>query len=442
MDDTLFELPSPEAPRQQPEVKPEPRLQRPNRAQVELRPVDLEGLLPADHRARIVWDFVAGLDLTPLYAEIKAVEGHAGRPPIDPAILMALWLYATVEGVGSARAVARLCEEHDAYRWLCGGVSVNHHTLADFRVQHVEYLDQALTTSVATLMAEGLVTLTRVAQDGVRVRANAGAASFRRRPRLEACLAEAEAQVEALRRELDDDPGATTRRRAAAQQRAAAERQQRVAKALEQLPEIEAKKKATEREHARASTTDPEARVMKMADGGFRPAFNSQLATDTAAQVIVGVDVNNVGSDLGQLAPMTEQLQGRYGRAPAEMLVDGGFAKHEDIVAVARPEVGCTVYAPVPAPRDPTRDPYQPCPGDAEAIAQWRQRMGTEAAKTIYKERAATSECVNAIARNRGLQRFLVRGLPKIKAVLLWFALAHNLMRAAALRPAAVCAPV
>ena len=441
MNDTLFDLPSPEARPQPPEVKAEPRLQRPNREQVELRPVDLESLLPADHRARVVWEFVEGLDLAPLCAEIKAVEGHAGRPAIDPAILMALWLYATVEGVGSARAIARLCEEHDAYRWLCGGVSVNHHTLADFRVQHVEYLDRVLTTSVATLMAEGLVTLTRVAQDGVRVRASAGAASFRRRPRLEAFLAEAEAQVEALRRELDDDPGATTRRQVAAQQRAAAERRQRVAKALEQLPEIEAKKKATEREHARASTTDPEARVMKMADGGFRPAFNSQLATDTATQVIVGVDVNNVGSDLGQLAPMTEQLQERYGRAPAEMLVDGGFAKHDDIIAVARPEVGCTVYAPVPEPRDPTRDPYQPCPGDPQAIAQWRQRMGTEAAKTIYKERAATSECVNAIARNRGLRQFRVRGLAKVTAALLWFALAHNLMRAMALRRAAECAP-
>ena len=437
MKDALFELPNAGAPRQPLEVKTEPRLQRPNRAQIELRPVDLEGLLPADHRARVVWEFVEGLDLAPLYVEIKAVEGHAGRPPIDPAILMALWLYATVEGVGSARAVARLCEEHDAYRWLCGGVSVNYHTLADFRVQHVECLDGLLTTSVATLRAEGLVTLTRVAQDGVRVRASAGAASFRRRPRLEAFLAEAEEQVEALRRELHDDPGATTRRQAAAQQRAATERRQRVAKALEQLPEVEAKKKAAERAHARASTTDPEARVMKMADGGFRPAFNGQFATDTAAQVIVGVDATNLGSDQGQLAPMTEQLQGRYGQAPAEMLVDGGFAKHEDIIAVARPEVGCTVYAPVPAPRDPTRDPYQPRPGDPEVIAEWRQRMGTEAAKTIYKERAATAECVNAIARNRGLGQFLVRGLAKVKAMLLWFALAHNLMRAVALRQAA-----
>src|SRR3990170_1765095 len=214
MDDmpTLFELPSPEERSGRPVPEAEPRLERPNREQVELRPVDLESLLPADHRARVVWEFVEGLDLGPLYAAIKAVEGHAGRPAIDPAILMALWLYATVEAVGSARAIARLCEEHDAYRWMCGGVSVNHHTLADFRVQHVEYLDRVLTTSVATLMAEGLVTLTRVAQDGVRVRASAGAASFRRRPRLEAFLAEAEAQVEALRRELHDDPGATTRR--------------------------------------------------------------------------------------------------------------------------------------------------------------------------------------------------------------------------------------
>ncbi len=339
--------------------------------------------------------------------------------------------------MGSARAIARLCEAHDAYRWICGGVAVNYHTLADFRVAPGEYLDAQLTTSVATLMAEGLVELTRVAQDGVRGRASAGAASFRRRGPLETCLAEATAQVEALRRELDDDPGATTRRQAAARQRAAEERRARVQKALAQLPEVEAKKKADEKAKARGSTTDPAARVMKMADGGFRPAFNAQFATATAAQLIVGVDVSNAGSDLGQLAPMVEQLRGRYGQAPAEMLVDGGFAAHDDLIAVARPEVGCTVYAPVPEPRDPTRDPHQPRPGDPAAIAQWRQRMRTEEAKVIYKERAATSECVNAIARNRGLRQFPVRGLQKVRAGLLWFALAHNLMRTVALRQAA-----
>lgn len=433
--DTLFPVAPVDAPVE--EARLEPRLLRPNRAQMELRPVDLDALLSPDHRARLVWDFVAELDLGPLQAGIKAVEGHAGRPSIDPAILMSLWLYATIEGVGSARALARLCEQHDAYRWICGGVSVNHHTLADFRVAHSEWLDTQLTTSVAALLSEGLVDLRRVSQDGVRVRASAGAASFRRRERLMGCLAEAEAQVTALRNEVHEDPAGTSRRQAAARERAAEDRRQRLEKALKQLPAVEAKKKAADKDKARVSTTDPEARVMKMADGGFRPAFNGQFATDTATQVIVGVDVSNVGSDLGQAAPMVEQIRKRHGQGPAELLVDGGYAMHDDIVAIAEPRVGCTVYAPVPAPRDPSRDRYQPLPSDPEAIREWRQRMGTEQAKAIYKERAATSECVNAIARNRGLRHFLVRGLAKAKAVLLWFALAHNLMRAVALRRAA-----
>src|SRR5688572_29882003 len=166
MIDTLF--PMPDATEGEGDAgKGEPRVHRPNRQQLELRPTDLDGLLPADHRARVVWQFVEGLALEPLYARIKAVEGHAGRPAIDPAILMTLWLYATLEGVGSARALARLCEEHDAYRWVCGGVAVNYHTLADFRVGPGEELDELLTTSVAALMAEGVVDLTRVAHDGV-----------------------------------------------------------------------------------------------------------------------------------------------------------------------------------------------------------------------------------------------------------------------------------
>jgi len=295
MDDTLFPLPDANERPVEPECA-EPRVQRPNRRQLELRPADLDGLLPAEHRARVVWDFVEGLDLTPLYAQIKAVEGHAGRPAIDPAILMALWLYATLEGVGSARALGRLCDEHDAYRWLAGGVSLNYHTLADFRVGHGEVLDGLLTTGVAALMAEGLVELTRVAHDGVKVRASAGLGSFRRGDRLEQLLAEATAQVERLRRELDADPAATARRQAAARQRAAEERRQRVAQALAQLPAVAARrKKAGVKGPPRTSTTDPDARVMKMADAGYRPAFNGQLTTATGSQVIVGVDVVNAG---------------------------------------------------------------------------------------------------------------------------------------------------
>src|SRR5437879_5471247 len=205
MNDTLFPLPEPnETSVATPCALP--RVQRPNRTQLELRPTDLETLLPADHRARVVWAFVEGLDLSAFYDAIKAVEGGAGRSPIDPAILMALWLYATLEGVGSARAVARLCEEHDAYRWICGGVSVNYHTLADFRVATGEVLEELLSTSVAALMAEGLVDLQRVAHDGVKVRASAGAGSFRQGARPEQLVADATAQVEALKQEvLDED---------------------------------------------------------------------------------------------------------------------------------------------------------------------------------------------------------------------------------------------
>jgi transposase len=437
--------------------KPVARVMKANRAQLEWRPVDLEGLLPSDHRARAVWAFVEQLDLSPLYEEIKAVEGVAGHPAIDPPILVALWLYATLEGVGSARALERLCEEHNAYRWICGGVGVNHHTLSDFRVAHVEFLDRLLTQSVAALLASGAVRMNRVAQDGVRVRANAGAASFRRRPRLERFLAEAQAQVAALKQELDADPGAGNRRRQAARQRAARERQERVQQALEQMQKIEADRakanlpqragkaesgppaggvggagesaqaKPKRRAEPRASTTDPEARVMKGPDGGFRPSYNVQFSTDVGSQIIFGVDVANEGTDQGQLEPMLEQLHHRHGHCPPETLVDGGFGTVKAIEAAA--ESGGRLYAPVKPPKNPKNDPYRPRRSDSPAVAEWRARMATPEAKDIYKQRAATAECVNAQARNRGLRQFPVRGLTKVKAIVLWYALAHNLSR-------------
>jgi transposase len=405
-----------------------------------MRTVALDALLPEDHQARLVWQYVEGLDLSPLYEQIRAVEGWAGRDAIDPKILMALWLYATLDGVGSSRQLDRLCCEHVAYQWICGGVSVNYHTLSDFRTAHTEFLDELLTQSVATLMHQELVTLDRVAQDGMRVRANAGAASFRRRKTLEECQSEAQQQVEALRQEVEADPGASSKRQQAARRRAARERSERIRRALDEMPDVESKKKAGQKDKARVSTTDPEARVMKMPDGGFRPAHNVEFATDTASQVITGVEVVNTGSDQGQMSPMVEQHQDRYGQAPDEVLVDGGFAKHEDIEKVSSPENGTVVYAPVQKPKNDARDPHAARPGDSEVIAEWRRRMGTPEAKEIYKERASTAECVNAIARNRGLRQFLVRGLAKVRAVALWFVLAHNLMRAVVLRAQAAVA--
>ncbi len=410
------------------------RLRHAVRSQIEFQQCSLDELLAEDHQARIVWNYVGGLNLSELQQRIQAVEEGPGRAPADPRILVALWLYATLRGVGSARELNRLCQHHLAYRWLCGGVSMNYHTLADFRTQHVELLDRLLTESAASLMAEGLVTLDRVAQDGMKVRANAGAASFRRQPTLEEALAEVEAQMRQLKRELDADPAASKTRQEAARLRAAEERAARIRAALEQLPKIAEAKKAKDRDKARASTTDPDSRVMKMGDGGFRPAFNVQLATAVDSQVITGVEVTNAGGDQGQLAPMIEQHQTRYEEKPKEALVDGGFVKKADIDQVSPPQGGTLVYAPVMESKDPQRDPHTPRDDDSPAVAEWRTRMATGEAKAIYRQRAATAECVNASARNRGLQRFLVRGIPKVKAVVLWYALAHNLMRAVALR--------
>lgn len=414
------------------------RTTKPNRDQLQLVPFDLDSLLPEDHRARVVWAFVEGLDLSELYAQIGSVEGRSGRPATDPRVFLALWLFATLDGVGSARALDRACKRDAAYRWILGGVTVNHHSLADFRTAHEQTLDRLVTESAAALMAEGLVEMERVAQDGMRVRASAGAASFRRERTLAQCLEEAQAQVEALKKELDADAGAGHRRREAARRRAAEERRARVEAALHQMGAVKAKKKAGEREKARVSTTDPEARVMKMADGGFRPAYNVQFATDAPSQVILGVEVSNQGSDQGKMSPMVTDLTRRYQRAPSKYLVDGGFAGHEEIERVT--QAGIRVFAPVMKPKDDTRDPFAPLTTDSPEIAVWRRRMSTPEAKEIYKDRAATAECVNAQARNRGLRQFLVRGVAKVRAVVLWYALAHNLLRAFELRAARAAA--
>jgi transposase len=412
-----------------------PRLQVPVRNQVEMIMEALDALLPEDHQVRVVWAFVDAQDLSALYERIRATLDRPGRTPIDPKLLMALWLNATLDGVGAGRELARRCAEELAYRWLCGGVSVNYHTLCDFRVEHGDFLDDLLTRDVASLLHEGLVELTRVAQDGMRVRASAGASSYRRAQTLEKCLEEAKAQVEALRQEMQDESEAGTRRVRAARQRAARERQERVERALAKSAEIQAQKTDTAKEKVRVSTTDPDVPVMKMGDGGFRPAANVELATATGSQIITGVAVTGRGSDQGEMPPMAQQHQQRYEAYPGTILVDGGFAKKEDIETVST--WGSTVIAPVSKPKDAQRDRFEPLAGDSAAVAAWRKRMGTSEAQVLYKERASTAECVNAIARNRGLRQFTVRGLQRIKAVVLWYVLAHNLMRAHHLRLAA-----
>lgn len=408
----------------------EVRLATANRTQVELTPTDLEALLPVGHAARLVWRFVEGLDLSAFYAPIRSRTGRAGRPAIDPQILVALWLYATIDGVGSAREVDRLCYAHDAYRWLRGGVSVNYHTLSTFRVAHQAALDGLLTQSIAVLLDKRVVTLNRITQDGTKIRASAGVRSFKRGERLRDCLQMARQQVARTKAEAD---GVLPARRAAAQRRAAAEQVARVEEALAQLPEVEATKaRNRSRRAAQVSITDPDARVMKLMDGGFRPAYNVQFATDVDGQAIVGVAVTNEGADGRQLPPMLAQVAARTGRDPGAALVDGGYVSTEAIQAAAARDV--TLYMPIP------QSPNAPGAGRTRApdpaVAAWRERMGTAAAQRLYQTRAGTAERINADGRvHRTLNGVAVRGLRKVHSWVLWVALAMNVMRAMEIIP-------
>jgi transposase len=442
-DEALFEgLPEQAAPERA--GRSAARLRQPDRHQLGWHAAAIDDLVASDHPVRAVWGFVASLDLSALHAAVKARADTPGQAPPAPELMMALWLWATVDGVGSARQLARLCEQHLAYRWLCGGVSMNYHSLSDFRVAHADVLDQLLAGSLASLVKAGLVGLDVLAQDGIKVRAAAGAKSFRRRGRLEGLEQAAKARLERLRKELDEDPGAGERRQQAARQRAAREQAERVQAALDRMKELEAERERREKtnkgevakqKEPRASTTDAEARVMKMADGGFRPAYNMQIVSAPASQVIVAVDIDTTGSDRGLARGALERLHSQ-GRTPSNYLVDGGFTKNEDIEWAHAD--GIKLFCP-PVKSKHGSNPYAPRKKDGPGVADWRQRMASEPGKALYKERAK-AECVNAWARRMGLDRLVVRGKQKARAVLLWFALAHNMVRSFALHRAAVSA--
>jgi transposase len=408
------------------------RLREPVRDQIELRVMDIDGLIGAAHPARVIWAYVERVDLSGLEEAVKARADSPGQAPASPRLLLALWLYAVSEGVGSARALARLCESHDAYRWLCGGVSVNYHGLSDFRTAHGELLDRLLTEHVAALSVAGVIDLDEVVQDGIRVRASAGAGSYRRRKKLDKELAKARRLIERLRREGEDDPAISSRRIQAARERAAREREARVEAALAKLGEIEAErqrrsrtnKAEVEKQHEpRASTTDPEARIMKMADGGFRPAYNCQIGTVAKGQIVVTVSAETVGSDRGLARPMLDRLHIRYGRRPKRHLVDGGFNNNATTEWAA--VEGVAIYGPPPRSKHRT-DPYAPRDDDGPGVARWRRRMNSPHGKAVYKRRAM-GECINARFRQWGLRQFTLRGQEKVATMLKWFALANNI---------------
>lgn len=412
------------------------RLRLARRNQVEFVSAALDDMLPEDHWVRLVWQHIQTLDVSGFLADIKAVDGQPGRDATDPRILMCLWVVALSEGIGSARRLAELSERDLAYRWICGGVTVNRDLLASFRSSSEAKLDALLTQTVAALMKTGVVTLNAVAQDGMKVRASAGAASFRREATLKDCLEAARKQVEHLKGELNGDSDALNKRDAA-RKRAAEEKLAAIQRALAEMPAVVASKQAQKnkgrasKSEARVSTTDPESRVMKMPDGGFRPAYNPQFATDVDSGMVVSVHVTNNGTDTHQVEPVIADLMRRYQKPPLQQLLDGGYVSHENIECLT--QAGIEVFAPVRQPKDAAIDRFNPQPGDPPEVRAWRQRMKSERGKVTYKHRASTAERVNAELRDMGLQQLVVRGIEKVSSAILLSVLAFNILRAISL---------
>ena len=315
-----------------PGIAPEPRLRAINRQQLLMRTIDVEQLIAEDHPARALWEFTGRLDLTRFYECIKSVAGCAGQPSLDPRLMIALWLYAYSRGIGSAREVSRMCAYEPGLQWLCGLEPINHHSLSDFRVEHEEALTEMFTQVLGVLSAEGLITLERVMHDGTRIGAAASGNTFRSEETLREHLRLAKEQVAAM-----GDPRlepADNQRQAKAQQRAKRERQQRLETAVQQLEKLKAER-TTNKRSPRASTSDPEARVMKRPGGGFEPSYNVQVSTDAAAGLIVGVGVTQSGADAPHLVPAMERLEVTFGKLPKQVVADAGYISNQNVKALA-----------------------------------------------------------------------------------------------------------
>lgn len=430
MKETLFELPKHIV--EHKNIKKDSfvkaRTKKPERMQVETIIAALDDFLPEDHRARFVWEYVEEFDLSKILNKIKSVESHPGAPAIDPRILFALWLYAYLEGIVSSRVINRYCREHIGFKWICGGVSVNEHTISDFRTNHGEAFDNLLTQSIAVLSKQGFVTLEKVAQDGMKVKAHAGRSSFRREKSLKECLKNAEEYVNKLNKEFAKNPNLYSDKQASAKKKGAEERKNRIKSAIEELTTHREQKEASckknrnsftekDKQEMRSSTTDPQARVMKMPNGGFSPAYNIQFASDCDSKVIVGVIATQAGNDYGQIKPMRDQIINRLGKTASNILVDSGYLERTDIAEAGK---FSTIYAPI--------ENIKETKNQTQSMLDLKKRMQTEKAKEIYKERASTAEFVNARVRTRGLTQFVVRGLVKVQAVATLFAIGQNML--------------
>ena len=474
-----------------------PRVKAVDRSQLTWQMLDVERLIDQEHPARAIWELVGRLKLEGFYAPIEAVEGAAGRTPWDPRLLVSLWIYAYSRGISSAREIARRCTYEPAFQWLCGLGEINHHTMSDFRLDHDGSLRELFVQVLGVLSAEGLVSLERVMHDGTRIKACAGSDSFRREEPLKEHLEAARKQVEAMGDPRQEEPA----RQRAAQERALRERQQRLEQALEEVQKVRQAKRGQDKEQARASQSDPQARIMKQSDGGYAPSYNVQLSTEASHRIIVGAEVSQSGSDFVHLIGAMAQVEQNLGRKPAQVVVDGGFTSRENILAMA--EQGVDLIGPLAQPNtssagqqqqrgvseqfyldkfsyDVQQDIYrcpagksltpkgrefcpgvvlhkyvakaevcavcqfraECCPGNqhhgrsviravhSPVVRQFAEKMETEGAKAIYRQRGAVAEFPNAWLKDKlGLRQFRLRGLIKVRLEVLWAALTYNIQQ-------------
>jgi transposase len=379
-----------------------------------------EDTLVSTHLARMLWQVVGAMPLDEFTTHARAIEGHAGRPTYCPRMLLTLWLYAISQGVGSAREIARRVQTDTAYRWITGEMTVSHHLLSRFRVGHGDALEKLMTDVLGALLHRGLLDLRTVAQDGTRLRASASAPSFRTEPALEQCLEQARLHLRAVLAQSDDPELSAAQK--AAREAAARDYERRVLEAIATVQTL----RPTGKSKARASTTDPEARVMKMGDGGFRPGYNLQLAVAGSPlggpRTIVGLKVHNVGSDMSSVAPMVDDIERRTGQTPRDLLADANHVTLKDIEHCA--ERGVRFMAPVPVRMQDSSTSHP------AAVDAWIADMATEDARQQLRARASLCELANAQFKGRfRLDRVLVRRTAKLTCVALLAAIAFNLLQ-------------
>lgn len=398
------------------------RLTEPTRHQGVIRFEMPDEVLPVDHQARVLWQAFDKLDLSAFLNSARSMEGSAGRPTHSPQMMLTLWSYAISQGVGSAREISRLVKSDSAYGWIVGSVEVSHHMLSKFRVGHAAALDNLMSDVLAALMHKGVLTLGLVAQDGMRIRAAASAPSFRTLESLHACREQAALHLKAVLAQADDPSHSLAQK--AMREAGARDFQRRIEEAIATAQDLQQTRDATDKP-VRVSTSDAEARVMKMGDGGFRPALNLQMATAGSEmggpRTIVGVNVCNVGSDMGSITPMLDQIERRTGQLPETLLADSNHANHAAIAdAKAR---GTTLLVPVPKRSKEAKNGDQ-----TPAVQDWKSMMETPEAKELYRARAGLCELMNAHVTHRfGLRQFLVRGIAKATSVALLIAITSNI---------------